>query len=85
MKIKESEKYLSRELKNAVEHDGEGDTNYSWCTRKGLEKKTERKENQRNHQNHPDHSIVKIGLNTQKGPVNLRRLTVSQTPINNHL
>ena len=33
---------------------------------------------------HRDYSIVKIGLNTEKNPGNLRRLAVSQTPVKDH-
>ena len=38
MKMKKSEKGdkyidLSRELKNTIEHEGDGDTYYNWCTR----------------------------------------------------
>ena len=33
---------------------------------------------------HPDYSIIKIGQNTEKGPEDLRRLAVTQTPIENH-
>ena len=54
MKIKESEMinknlYLTRKLKKAIEHKGDGDTNCSWCTRncpQGLEERTGGKENQ---------------------------------------
>ena len=35
--------------------------------------------------NHPDYSIVKIGQNTEKSPGNLRKLSVSQTPVKDHL
>ena len=34
----------------------------------------------RNNQDHTDHSIVNIGLNTQKIPRNLGRLAVTQSP-----
>ena len=63
VKIKESEKInkyldLPRELKKAVEHEGEDDTNCSWCTWNGpkrLEIKTEGTGNQRENREHTDH------------------------------
>ena len=33
---------------------------------------------------HLDYNIVKIGQNTKKGPGDLRRLAVTQTPVRNH-
>ena len=33
---------------------------------------------------HPNYSIVEIGQNTKKSPGNLRRLAVTQTPVENH-
>ena len=45
-----------------------------WKTRK---KRTSR--------DHPNHSIVKIGQNTKKSPGDLRKLVVTQTPMENHL
>ena len=62
VKIKESEmigKYLDLawELKKkAVEHDGDCDTNCSWCTWK-----IEEIGNQRKNRNHADYNIVEIG------------------------
>ena len=33
---------------------------------------------------HPNYSIVEIGQNTKKSPGDLRRLTVTQTPVEKH-
>ena len=33
---------------------------------------------------HPNYSIVHIGQNTKKGPGNLRKLAITQTPMENH-
>ena len=33
---------------------------------------------------HPNCSIIKIGQNTEKSPGNLRRLAVTQTPVENY-
>ena len=30
---------FTRELKEAVEHEGDGDTNYSWCTWNGRQRR----------------------------------------------
>ena len=43
MKIKENEKRdkflgLTRELKKAMEHESDGDTNYNWCVRNDLQR-----------------------------------------------
>ena len=37
--------------------------------------------NRRKNRDHPNYSIVEIGQNTEKSPGNLRRLTVTQTPV----
>ena len=36
---------------------------------------------QRKNRDYSDYRIIKIGQNTQKSPRDLRRLTVSQTPV----
>ena len=54
--------YYARELKKALEHEGEGHTNCSWCvwtSPQGLQKETARIKNQI--RDHPDHNIEKIG------------------------
>ena len=33
---------------------------------------------------HPNYSIVRIGQNTEKNPGHLRRLAVTQTPVNDY-
>ena len=33
---------------------------------------------------HPNDSIIENGQNTKKGPGDLRRLAVTQTPVKNH-
>ena len=40
--------------------------------------------NHRKSRKHPDYSITKIGQNPEKSPGNLRRLVVTQTPVQNH-
>ena len=34
---------------------------------------------------HPNYIIIKIGLNTEKSPKNLKRLTVTRSPVEDHL
>ena len=43
---------------------------------KGLIKDTERLGNQRTRGDHPDYSIIKIGLNTEKSPGDVRALAL---------
>ena len=62
-----------------VEHEGDSDTNYSWCTCNGpqrLRKKTGR--NQMKKWDYPDLSIVK------KIPGDQRKFTQTQTPVKDH-
>ena len=67
-----------------MEHEKDGDTNCNWCTRHShqrIGKGTGIIRNQRISGNHPDQSITKIGQNTEKGPGDLRRFAVTQTPM----
>ena len=47
-------------------------------------KRSGRLRNQRTSKDHPDDSITKIVQNTEKSPVYLRRLAVTQPPVKNH-
>ena len=65
-----------------MEHEGDGDANYKWCTRNGLqslEKGTGRVENRRTCWDHPNYSITKIGQNTEKSSGNLRKCAITDT------
>ena len=78
---------LSRELKENVEHKRDCDTNSSvgtWNGPPGLEKKKTAGIGNSKKQNHPDHSVVKIGLNTEKSHGDLKRFDVTQTPVKTH-
>ena len=73
---------LAWELKNAVEHEDDTDTNCSWSPWNGPQKPgkvTEGTEDQRKNQDHLDPSIIKINWNPEKSPGDLRRLAVIQT------
>ena len=91
VKIKESEKInkyldLAREFFFLMEYEGDSDTNCGWCTWNSplwLGKNIVITGNQRNNQENPDHSIIKIDLNTQKNPGDLRRLAGTRTPVKN--
>ena len=50
----------------------------------GIGTGTEGLRDKRTSGDHPNNSIIKIGLNTEKSPEDLRRLTVTQTPVVNH-
>ena len=70
-----------------MKHEGRGDTNCNWCTQNNppkIGKGTGRFGNKRISRDHPDNNIIKIDQNTEKSPGDLRRLTVSQTPLKNN-
>ena len=48
-------------------------------------KGTGRIENRRDYRDHPDNSNVKITLNTEQSPGDLRRLSVTRTPVKDQL
>ena len=70
-----------------MEHENDGDTNYSWCTRYGLQtlgKGTGRVGNRGMYREHPKIVIARtvlilLGLSIDKSPGDLRRLAVSLT------
>ena len=74
VKIKGSKKIAKilgpcQRTKKAEEHEGDGDTNFSWCAWNGhqmLEKRTGISRIQRKNGDHPDYGIVKIDKNTEK-------------------
>ena len=71
-----------------MEHEGDSDTSCNWSTRKNpqrLGKGTGRLRNQKTSGDHPEYTIIKIDQNTEKSPGDLRRLTVTQTCVKNHL
>ena len=45
---------------------------------------TEGLENKKTRGDHPNQIIVEIGQNTEKSPEDLSRLTITQTPVENH-
>ena len=69
-----------------MEREYDGDTNCNWDTwiSQTLGNKTEKIGNRRTNEDHPDYSITEIGQNTENSPGDLRRFSVSQTPVRNH-
>ena len=67
-----------------MEHEEDGDPSYNSFVRnnpKRLTKGTGRLRNQRIRGDHPNYCVVEIGQNTEKSSGDLRRLTVTQTPV----
>ena len=70
-----------------MEHESDGDANCNWCAQNNPQrvgKGTGRFGYKRTSGSHPDCSIIKIGQNTEKSPGDLRRLAISQTPVEKH-
>ena len=58
-----------------------------WCVQYSHQRfvaRTEALGNLRTSEDHQNDSIVEIGQNTDKSPGDMRRLTVTQTPVKNH-
>ena len=67
-----------------MEHESDGDTDCNWCTcysHQRIGSITGGLENKRMSKDHYIYSIVEIGQNTEKSSGDLRRLTVTQTPV----
>ena len=78
---------LARELTKTMKYEGDGDTNCNWCTWNNpqmIGKGTGGFRNQRSNGDLLHYSIIKIGLNTEKSPGDLRKLAVTKTPVKNH-
>ena len=86
--IKKRDKYLdlAKDLKT-MGHEDDADTDCNWCARnkpRSIRKGTGSVVNKRTSGDHPDDSIIKIGHNTDESPGDLKRLVVTQTPVENH-
>ena len=92
VKLRESEKKdeyldLTKELKKTIEHESDDYTSCGWCSlyshqeigigTKGLRDK-------RMSGDHPNYSVVEIVQNTEKSPGDLRRLGVTQSPVESY-
>ena len=70
-----------------MEHEGNGDTKWNWCalySHQRIGKWTGRLGDQRTRGDHTNNSIVEIGQNTRKSTGDLKRLAVTQTPVENY-
>ena len=73
--------------KKSVELENNCETNcnlFTWNVSQRLRKKTGRMRNWRMNGDHPYYSIVEVGQNTEKSPVDLRRLAIAQTQVKDH-
>ena len=83
--LKESEKKyldLAEGNEKIVEHESDSDT--LGIVTKGLVQGQLDLEIKGRIETYPNYSIVEINQNTEKSPVELRRLNVTQTPVRNH-
>ena len=90
VKLKESKKKNTTTLlgnyKNC-ETESDVYTNYNWCawySHQRIIKGTEGLGNKRTSGDHPNYSITEIGQDTEKSPGDLRKLTVTHTPVKDH-
>ena len=70
-----------------MKHESDGDTNCNWCSwysHKRISTGIGRLGNKRTSGDHPKYDIIRVSQNTEKSPGDLRRLTVIQTPLENH-
>ena len=70
-----------------MEHISDGETNCNWCAWYSHQKigtRTGRLGNKNTSGDHPNYSSAEIDQNTEKSPGDLRRLAVTQTPVENH-
>ena len=84
VKLKESEKKdkyidLAREQKKTIGHRSDGDINCNKRVRYSQQRLSKETSG-----DHPKYSITKICQNTEKSLGDLRRLAVTQTPVENH-
>ena len=70
-----------------MEHKGDGDNNCYSCTWNNtlrFVQRTGRYRNKMTSGGHPNYSLIKTGQNPEKSSRNLRRLTVTQTPMKDY-
>ena len=86
VKLKEREKRISTSTsqgnRKTVEHESDDYTNCnwgSWYSHQRIGKRTGGPGNNGMNGDHPNYSIIEIGQNTEKSPVDLKKLAVIQT------
>ena len=70
-----------------MEYEGDGEANCDWRVQyrhQSIGTGTGGSGNKRTCGNHPNYRFIKIGQNTKKNPGDLRRLSVTQTPVENY-
>ena len=70
-----------------MEPESDSDTNCNWCAQnnyKGILQGLEDLGIRGWVGDHPNYSIIEIGQNSKKSPGDLRRLAVTQIPVENH-
>ena len=91
LKLKERENWdkyldLAKEQKKAAEPES-NITSSNWCARYSqqmIDKWTGGLRNKRTSGDHPNYNIVDIGQNAKKSPGDVRRLAITQTPVENY-
>ena len=84
-KNKKRGKYL--EFSRELDHEGDGDNNWNWCTWNdllGFRMEAGRVGNRRTSRDHPGYSSAKIGKTTEKISGDLNRLAVTESPIKDY-
>ena len=70
-----------------MEHESDGNTNCNRCARYNHQrtgKEIGRIANKRTSGDHVNYRTVKTDQNTEKSPRDLKRLAITQTPVENH-
>ena len=78
---------LAKRTEKVMEHEKNGDTNSNWSARyshQGIGTGSEGLGNKGTDEDHPNYSMVEIGQDDEKNPGDLRRLAVTQTPVENY-
>ena len=78
---------LARKLKRTMENEGDDCANCDWCfwnSKETIIKGPGGLGSWQTSGDHPNDNIIEGGQNTEKSPGDLRRLTVTQTPVKNH-
>ena len=92
VKLKESKNRdnyldLASELKKNMEDEGDDDTNSNSsvpCNLQMVGRRTGGFGNKTRSGEHPSCSVVKLDQSTKKSPQDLRRVAITQTPVENH-
>ena len=70
-----------------MKYESDSNTNCNWCAlyhHQRIDTGTRGLGNKRMSGDNTKDRIIKIGQNTEKGPEDMRKLAISQTPLRNH-